>query len=177
MTLYVRSQGDPQQIMLAVQREVWAAGPGITVNDIRTGRTIMDNGLFQAKVAVMLLSVFGLLALGLASVGLYGIMAYSVQQRTREIGVRMALGASQGAVLRLILKRGLTLVGIGMALGFAAALFAGRLLERGLYGISGTDPLSVGGAALLLLTVAFLACYVPGLAASRVDPLTALRQE
>jgi len=177
MTLYVRSQGDPQQIMLAVQREVRAAGPGIMVNDIRTGRTIMDNGLFQAKVAVMLLGVFGLLALGLASVGLYGIMAYSVQQRTREIGVRMALGASQGTVLRLILQRGLTLVGIGMMLGFTAALFAGRLLERALYGISGTDPLSVGGASLLLLTVAFLACYVPGLAASRVDPLTALRQE
>jgi predicted permease len=177
MTLYVRSRRDPQQIMLAVQREVRAAGPGIMVNDIRTGRTIMDNGLFQAKVAVMLLGVFGLLALGLASVGLYGIMAYSVQQRTREIGVRMALGASQGTVLRLILKRGLTMVGIGMALGFAAALFAGRLLERALYGISATDSLSVAGAGLLLLTVAFLACYMPGLAASRVDPLTALRQE
>jgi ABC-type antimicrobial peptide transport system permease subunit len=147
------------------------------VNDIRTGRTIMDDGLFQAKIAVMLLAVFGLLALGLASVGLYGIMAYSVQQRTREIGLRMALGASRSSVLRLILRRGLTLVGIGMAIGFAAALFAGRLLARALYGVSGTDPLSVSGAALLLLAMAFVACYVPGFAASRVDPLTALRRE
>jgi predicted permease len=177
MTLYVRSQGDPRQIMLAVQREVRAAGPGIMVNDIRTGRTIMDNGLFQAKVVVMLLGVFGLLALGLASVGLYGIMAYSVQQRRREIGVRMALGASQGGVLRMILKRGLMLVGIGMALGFASALLAGRLLQRALYGVGVTDPLSLGGAVLLLLAVAFLACSVPGLAASRTDPLTALREE
>jgi predicted permease len=177
MTLYVRSQGDPRQIMLAVQREVRATGPGIMVNDIRTGRTIMDNGLFQAKAVVVLLSVFGLLALGLASVGLYGIMAYSVQQRRREIGVRMALGASQGWVLRMILKRGLMLVGIGMALGFASALLAGRLLQRALYGVGVTDPLSVGGAVLLLLAVAFLACYVPGLAASRTDPLTALREE
>jgi predicted permease len=177
MTLYVRSQGNPDELMLAVQRAVRTTGPGIMVNDIRTGRTIMDDGLFQAKIAVMLLAVFGLLALGLASVGLYGIMAYSVQQRTREIGLRMALGASRSSVLRLILRRGLTLVGIGMAIGFAAALFAGRLLARALYGVSGTDPLSVSGAALLLLAVAFVACYVPGFAASRVDPLTALRRE
>ena len=177
MTLYVRSQSDPQQVMIPVQREVRAAGPGIMVNDVRTGRTIVDNGLFQAKVAVMLLSVFGMLALGLASVGLYGILAYSVQQRTREIGVRMALGAGRATVLRLILGRGLTLVGIGMAIGGGAALIAGRLLSRALYGISGTDPLSLAGAAALLLAVAFIACYLPALGASRVDPLTALRQQ
>ncbi len=177
MNLYVRSQGDPQQIIAPAQREVRAAGPGIMVNDTRTGRTIIDNGLFQAKVAVMLLTVFGMLAVALASVGLYGIMAYSVRQRTREIGVRMALGASRGTVLGLILKRGLALVGIGMATGLGAALVAGQFLARALYGISAADPLSVAGAALLLLAVAFLACYLPALAASRVDPLTALRQE
>jgi ABC-type antimicrobial peptide transport system permease subunit len=118
-----------------------------------------------------------MLALGLASVGLYGIMAYSVHQRTREIGVRMALGASRGTVLRLILKRGLTVVGIGLGIGFVVALAAGRMLSRALYGISATDPLSVGGAVLVLLAVAFIACYVPALAASRLDPLKALRQE
>jgi predicted permease len=177
MTLYVRSKGDPQQIMLAVQREVRAAGPGIMVNDIRTGYTIMDNGLFQAKIVVMLLSIFGMLALGLASVGLYGIMAYSVHERTRELGIRMALGAWQGTVLWLILKRGLTLVATGMAVGFGTALVAGGLLARALYGISATDPLSVGGATMVLLAVAFIACYLPALAATRVDPLTTLRQE
>jgi predicted permease len=177
MTLYVRSKGDPEPIMAPVQREVRAAGPGIMVNDIRTGRTIMDNGLFQGKIAVMLLTVFGLLALGLASVGLYGIIAYSVHQRTREIGLRMALGAGRGAVLQLVLKRGLTLVGAGMTMGIGAALLAGRVLSRALYGVSATDPLSMGAAALLLLAVAFLACLPPALAASRVDPLTALRRE
>lgn len=177
MTLYVRSKGDPDQIMASVQREVRATGPGIMVNDTRTGPTLMDNGLFQARVAVMLLSIFGLLALGLASVGLYGIMAYSVHQRTREIGLRIALGAGQGRVLQLILKRGLMLVGIGMSVGVGAALLSGQLLSRMLYGISGNDPLSMGAAALLLLGVAFLACLAPALAASRVDPLTALRQE
>jgi macrolide transport system ATP-binding/permease protein len=177
MTLYVRSKGDPQQIMVQVQREVRAAGPGIMVNDVRPGRTIIDQGLFQARVGVMLLSVFGMLALGLASVGLYGIMAYSVHQRRREIGMRMALGASRGAVVRLILKRGLTLVGAGMTIGFGAALAAGQLLARALYGVSGNDPLSAGAAAALLMSVAFIACYLPALRASHVDPLTALREE
>ncbi|MGH9665736.1 MAG: ABC transporter permease, partial [Bryobacteraceae bacterium] len=110
MTLYVRSKGDPQQILLPVQREVRSIGPQILVNDIRTGRKIVDDGLFQAKMGVTLLSVFGLLALGLASIGLYGIMAYSVNRRKREIGVRMALGASRDSVLRLILKQGMSLV-------------------------------------------------------------------
>jgi len=177
MILYVRSQGDPREIMAPVQREVRAAGPGIMVSDFRTGRMIVDNGLFQAKLAVMLLTVFGILALALASVGLYGIMAYSVRQRAREIGLRMALGASRGTVLRLILKRGLTLVGGGMAIGLLAAMVAGRLLARSLYGVSGADPLSIVGSAVLLLGVAFLGCYLPAVAASRVDPLTALRLE
>jgi putative ABC transport system permease protein len=177
MVLYVRSKGDPAEIITAVQRDVRAAGPGVMVNDTRTGRAIIDNGLFQARLAVMLLTVFGVLALGLASVGLYGIMAYSVHRRTREIGLRMALGASRGTVLRLILQRGLALVGAGMAIGMAAALFAGKFLARMLYGVSATDPFSMAGAGLLLLAIAFIGCYLPAFRASRVDPLSALRLE
>jgi predicted permease len=177
MTLYVRSQGDPQQVLTPVQREMRADGPGIMVNDIRTGRMIVDAGLFQAKIGVTLLSVCGLLALGLASVGLYGIMAYSVNRRTREIGLRMALGAARGSVLGLILKQGMSLVGAGVLIGFAAALAIGRLLTRVLYGVSASDPLSVAGAASVLLLVALLACYVPARWASRLDPLAALRQD
>ena len=176
MTLYVRSKGDPKQILIPVEREVRAAGPQILVSGIRTGREIVDGGLFQAKMGVALLSVFGLLALGLASIGLYGILAYSVNQRKREIGLRMALGAAQASVLRLILKQGMSLVLAGVLIGFVAALLVGRVLSKMLYGVSASDPVSVAAAALVLLAVALLACYLPARRASRVDPLVALRE-
>lgn len=120
--------------------------------------------------------MFGLLALGLASIGLYGVMAYSVNQRTREIGLRMALGAARDSVVRLILRQGMSMVLMGVAVGFAASLLAGRLLSRMLYDVSATDPISVASAALILLSVALLACYLPARWASRVDPLVALRE-
>ena len=142
----------------------------------RTGREIVNGGLFQAKMGVTLLSVFGFLALTLASIGLYGIMAYPVNQRKREIGLRMALGATEGTVLRLILQQGMALVLTGVVLGVAAALPVGRLLSGMLFGLSTTDPLSILGAAGILLMVAFLACYLPARWASRVDPSVALRE-
>jgi macrolide transport system ATP-binding/permease protein len=176
MTLYVRTKGTPQQILIPVQREVRAAGPEILATDVRTGREIIDGGLFQARMGVGLLSVFGLLALGLASIGLYGILAYSVNQRKREIGLRMALGATRAGVLRLILQEGLSLVLTGVLIGFGAALMIGRLLSGMLYGVGASDPISVAGAALTMSTVALLACYLPARRASRVDPLVALRE-
>jgi predicted permease len=176
MTLYVRTKGTPQQILIPVQREVRAAGPEILATDVRTGREIIDGGLFQARMGVGLLSVFGLLALGLASIGLYGILAYSVNQRKREIGLRMALGATRASVLRLILQEGLSLVLTGVLIGFGAALMIGRLLSGMLYGVGASDPISVAGAALTMSTVALLACYLPARWASRVDPLVALRE-
>jgi predicted permease len=176
MTLYVRSTGNPREVMLPVQREAHAVAPNVVLSAFRTGREIMENGLFQAKVGVALLSAFGLLALGLACIGLYGIMAYSVSQRKREIGLRMALGAAQASVLRLILKQGMSLVLTGVLIGFAGAFVVGRLLSRMLYGVSGTDPISVAGAAVVLLAVALVACYLPARWASRVDPLVALRE-
>jgi predicted permease len=176
MTLYVRSKGDPQQILMPVRREISAAGPQILIGGTLRGREIIDRGLFQARMGVALLSVFGLLALALASIGLYGIMAYSVNQRKREIGLRMALGAAQASVLRLILKQGMSLVVTGVVIGLAAALLVGRLLSRMLYGVSASDPISVAGAAVVLLAVALLACYLPARWASRVDPLVALRE-
>ena len=176
MILYVRSSGDPKRILTLMQRETQAAGPKIIVSDVRTGRAIVDGGLFQAKMGVVLLSSFGLLALGLACVGLYGIMAYSVSQRKREIGLRMALGAGRASVLRLILKQGMSLVLTGVLLGLAAAILVGHLLSGMLYGVSASDPISVAGAAVVLLAVALLACYLPARWASRVDPLVALRE-
>jgi putative ABC transport system permease protein len=176
MALYVRSRGDPQQIIVPVQREIHAVAPQIVVSDPRTGREIIDGGLFGPRLGVALLSVFGLLALGLANIGLYGILAYSVNQRKREIGLRMALGAAQASVLRLILKQGMSLVMTGVLIGFAAALLVGRLVSRMLYGVSAGDPVSVAGAAVVLVAVALLACYLPARRASRVDPLVALRE-
>ncbi len=176
MILYVRSKGDPQQILIPVQREMRAAGPQVVANDIRTGQKIINDALFTARMGVGLLSVFGLLALGLASIGLYGIMAYSVTQRKREIGVRMALGAARENVLRLILKQGMSLVFAGVVIGLLAALVVGRFLSGMLYGVSAGDPVSIAGAAGALLLVALLACYLPARRASRVDPLVALRE-
>jgi ABC-type antimicrobial peptide transport system permease subunit len=139
-------------------------------------REIIDGGLFQAKMRVALLSVFGLLALALASIGLYGILAYSVNQRKREIGLRMALDAARTTVLRLILKEGMFLVLRGVLIGFAAALLATQLLRGMLYRVSATDPISAAGAAVVLSMIALLACYLPARWASLVDPLVALRE-
>jgi predicted permease len=175
MNLYIRSRGDPGQILLPAQNEIRAAGPQILISP-RTGREIVDGGLFQEKMGVTLLTVFGLLALGLASIGLYGVLAYAVNQRKREIGLRIALGASRWNVLGLILRQGMSLVLGGVLIGFLATQLTGRLLSRMLYGVSAADPISVAGAALTLLAVALVACYLPARWASRVDPLTALRE-
>jgi predicted permease len=174
MTLYLRSSGDPGQVLTAAQREIHAAAPAI-LTTVRTGRQIVDGGLFSARAGVVLLSAFGLLALGLACIGLYGILAYTVNQRKREIGLRMALGADQRTVLRLVLKQGMTLVFTGVAIGLAASLAVGRVLSRMLYGVGAGDTASVAGAAAVLLGVALVACYLPARRASRVDPLVALR--
>jgi len=176
MNLYVRSKERPQEIMLPVEREIRAAGPQILLFGARTGDEIVDGGLFQARMGVALLTIFGLLALGLATIGLYGVLAYSANQRKREIGLRMALGATRGSVLRLVLREGMSLVAVGILLGFAAALAVGRLLSGMLYGLGAADPVSFAGAALMLTAAAMLACYVPARWATRVDPLEALHE-
>ncbi len=176
MTLYVRTNGDPLQQIAPVEREIHAVSPQVVVMMPRTGRQIIDGGLFSARMGVILLSVFGLLALALAAIGLYGILAYAATCRQKEVGLRMALGASRGSVLRLIVGEGMALVLVGSAIGLAASLVTGRVLSRMLYGVSGTDPLSIATAAIVLTSVALLACYIPALWATRVDPLAALRE-
>jgi predicted permease len=175
MTLYVRSSGDPAQMVSAVRSEIHAAGPQVLMSGVRTGQQVIDGSLFQARIGVALLSVFGLLALGLASIGLYGILAYAVNQRQREIGLRMALGASQRSVLRMVVKQGMSLVVTGMAIGFGVALLLGRILSRMLFGVGAGDLVSLSGAALILAVVALVACYLPARWATRLDPLVALR--
>jgi putative ABC transport system permease protein len=133
--------------------------------------------LFPAHIAASVLGAFGVLALILAATGIYGVMAYAISSRTREIGIRMAIGASQGQVLAIVGRRALLLIGSGTAIGLGAALAAGRLLERILYGVEPTDPLTFATVLLLMLAIALMACWIPARRAIRINPITALRQE
>jgi predicted permease len=175
--LYVRTTRDPALVLRSVQSQVRDTDPRVEVTDIRTGAKIMGQVLWNVRMVLGMLGVFGLLALALASVGLYGILAYTVSGRRREIGVRMALGASRGSVLRLVLRQGMILVLIGAGIGLVLALFIGRAFSRMLFGLSPADPLSLAGAAAALILVATVACYLPAQAASRVDPMRALRED
>lgn len=176
MTLYVRSRGNPAGLLPAIQRQVRTLDRSIEISDARTGSLLINQVLWGAKVGVALLSVFGSLALLLAAVGLYGVMGYTVSHRRREIGVRMALGATRGRVLRLIVGDGMRLVGCGIVLGLAASLLLGRALSHLLFGISSADPASFAAAIATLVAVALAACYVPARAATRIDPMNALRE-
>jgi ABC-type antimicrobial peptide transport system permease subunit len=138
---------------------------------------VLSRSLALRSFMMLLLSIFGGLALMLASVGIYGVISFAVSQRTREIGVRMALGARPADVLRMILTEGLKLVAVGVVLGVAAALMLTRLLEGMVYGVSMRDPLIFVLVNLLMVAVSLAACYVPALRATRVDPITALRYE
>lgn len=176
MTLYVRSAGNPAGLLLTIQREVRGLDSNIEISDARTGAMLLDQVLWGPKVGVALLGMFGSLALLLASVGLYGVMAYSVTRRRREIGLRMALGAMPGTVLRLVVRDGMELVGLGIVLGLVASLLLGRGLSHTLFGISPADPASLAAAGGTLILVALAACYLPARAATRIDPMKALRQ-
>ena len=175
--LYVRTAGNPSLILEPVQGQIRDTDPKVEVTDIRTGAKIVDQVLWNARMVLGMLGVFGLLALALASVGLYGILAYTVSGRRREIGVRMALGASRASVLRLVLRQGMMLVFIGAGIGLVLALFIGRAFSRMLFGLSPADPLSLAGAAAALILVAMVACFLPAQAASSMDPMRALRED
>jgi putative ABC transport system permease protein len=176
MILYVRSWGNPAGLLPTIQREVRTLDSNVEVSDARTGAMLIDQVLWGPRVGVALLGVFGTLALALACVGLYGVMAYSVTRRRREIGVRMALGATRGSVLRLVIADGMKLVGCGIVLGLGASLMLGLGLSHMLFGISSGDPASLASASGTLIVVALAACYLPARAATRIDPMTALRQ-
>jgi predicted permease len=176
MTLYVRTRRAPSDVVAPIRNMLRRNYPKVALANVLTGPELASDGLFQTKMGVALLTVFGGLALALAAIGLYGIMAYSVNQRKREIGLRMALGAARFSVLKLIVKEGMLLVFTGVFIGFAGALIVGRFLSRLLYGVSASDPVSVLAATLVLSMAALLACYLPARGASRLDPLVALRE-
>jgi predicted permease len=175
MVLYVRAAGDAAGLLVPVQREIKQIDPNVPIQNPQIVRDVIDQSLWAVRLGAAMLAVFGGLALALACVGLYGVMAYSVGQRTQEIGLRMALGAGQRQVLGLVLRQGLSLVGIGIALGLALALAVSRSMASLLFG-SPRDPMSFVVASAALLLVATVACLIPARRASRVDPLSALRE-
>ena len=176
MTLHVRTAGEPGGMLAAVRREVQALDSRLPLYNARTLEEQKSSSLYTSRLAATLLMMFGLVALLLAVVGLYGVMAYTVNRRTHEIGIRLALGAQDRQVRRLIMVEGTTITIVGLLFGLIAALAGTRLVGSFLYGVSPNDPIAFASAALLLTAVALLANYLPARYASRTDPLRAIRQ-
>jgi predicted permease len=177
VSLVARTNRDPGNVLADIQREMRSLDPTLPLYEVKTLQEHMRLPLFPARMAAGALGGFGVLALVLAAVGIYGVMSYVVAGRTREIGLRMALGARTGNVRGLILRQGMTLAAIGSIIGLAIAFLATRLLKSVLYGVNAIDPRTFIGVTVLLGAVALLACWIPALRASRVDPMVALRAE
>jgi len=176
MSLAIRAM-NPENLAPAIQRQVKAMDPDLPIINMRTLNEVVSRSVWQPRLYAILFGVFAAVALALASVGLYGVMAYSVSERSREIGIRMALGAQQRDVLKLVVAQGMTLTLIGIGVGLAAALALTRLMRSLLFEVSVTDPLTFAGLAALLSVVALLACYLPARRATKVDPMVSLKCE
>jgi predicted permease len=176
-TFLIRTTGEPAALARRLQELVRAIDPGQPVANIRTLRDLRGESLASPRLTTTLLGIFAVLALIITATGLAGVIAFTVSQRTREIGIRMALGAERGSVLRMILRQGLVMVGVGLAIGVGAALALSRLMDGLLYGVQPSDPLTFVIVALVLLGVAVAACTLPARRATTIDPLTALRSE
>jgi ABC-type antimicrobial peptide transport system permease subunit len=173
----VRTTGAPAALIPAVRREVAALDANLPPHEMQPLTENVALALWTARTGAAALSLFGLLGLALAATGIYGVMAYVVAERTREIGVRMALGAQARDVLKLIVRQGLALTLTGVAIGLTVAWALTRLLRNLLYGLSATDPVTFIVVPLFLVVVALLACYLPARRATKVDPLMALRRD
>jgi putative ABC transport system permease protein len=178
-TLVVHTQDDPRGMTGAVREQIRNLDPGLPVYSVTTMEQHVKYGkpLLPARLGAMLVGAFGLLGLALASVGVYGVVSYSVSQRTQEIGIRMSMGAQTGNVLAMVLRQGMTMAGIGTVIGILLAFLLFKGMHTLLYGVKSTDLLTLGSVSALLLGVAFIASYVPALRATHVDPIVALRQE
>ena len=177
VTLVARTHGDPRSVIAAIRAEFQRLDPTLPLYDVKTLTEHMNIPLFPARMAANVLGSFGLLALVLAAIGIYGVMSYVVAGRTREIGLRMALGAQLKHVRQLILKQGMMLAMIGLVLGLGVVFGLSRFLKSMLYGVSPSDPLTFAVISVLLAAVSLLACYLPARRASQVDPMIALRAE
>ena len=176
-TIAIRTAGDPRAIVAPAVGALHQLDPNVAAADVKTMEEVVDASVAQRRLTMLLLATFAGLALVLAAVGIYGVIAYSVTQRTQEIGIRMALGAQRGAVMRMVIGQAMTLAAIGLATGAAGAWLLTRLMQRLLFGIEPSDPLTFASVAGLLALVAGVAALVPALRATRVDPVIALRAE
>jgi putative ABC transport system permease protein len=176
MNLLVRSKSDPLRLVPSVRRQVLAVDRDQPIYNIKTMENVLSQSVATPQVITSLLTIFAAIALLLAAIGVYGVMSYSVAQRTHEVGVRMALGAQQQHVLRMILGHGLRLVLVGVGLGVMVAFLVTRVISNLLFGVSATDPQVFVGVPLLLIAVALLATYFPARRALKVDPIVALRE-
>jgi ABC-type antimicrobial peptide transport system permease subunit len=177
MQYAIRTKADPGTMAGSVREAVHSVDPELPVANFATLTTLVDASLTPDRFAMFLLGGFGLLALILSAVGMYGVISYSVMQRTPEIGIRIALGARRTQILVMVLGQGCRLACAGVAVGLIAALTATRLMTRFLYGVQPTDPITFTAVSLLLVAVALLACYIPAHRAASVDPMDALRAE
>ena len=178
MTIVAKARvGDPVALAPVLRQAVASINPELPVHFAQTLAQMVLDATVSKKLIAAIFGVFGLVAFGLAAIGLYGVMSYSISQRTREIGVRMALGATRGKVLGLFLRQGGWQLGLGLAIGLTLALLAGGLLAGALYGVSAHDPVVFGSTMILLGTVGIIATLVPALRALRVNPVEALRGE
>jgi len=177
MNLIIRTTADPLNITAAVRREVQALDPNQPVFNVSTMKQTLDQSLVTQRLSMTLLAFLATLALILAAVGIYGVMSYTVTQRQHEIGIRMAIGAQQRDVFKMVIGRGMILALIGVALGLAGAFGLTRLMATMLFGVAPTDTATFITIGLLLTVVALVACYVPSRRATKVDPMVALRYE
>ena len=177
LTIVARTTGEPSALAGAMRSEVWAIDKDQSVYDIKTMRQILSEMLSQRRFSMLLLGIFAAAALTLAAVGIYGVMSYAVSQRTREIGLRMALGAERRDVMKLVVGQGIALAAIGVGVGLVLAVALTRLMSSLLFGVAATDPITFAGVSVLLTGVALGACFVPARRAARVDPMVALRYE
>src|SRR4030095_2889863 len=168
---------EPSSLASAVRGQIAALNKDQAVFNVRTMEQIVWQSVAPRRFSMLLLTVFAIVALGLASIGIYGMMSYAVAQRTREIGVRMALGAQRGNLVGLVIGQGMKLALIGVGLGLVASVAVTRTIKSLLFGMSATDPVTFAAIALLLALVALLACWIPARRATRVDPMVALRHE
>lgn len=181
MTVLVSAAGDPASVIPPVRQVIRALDPKIPVTDVQTLDAYFDVTLYPFRLAGLVIGGCGVMALLLAAIGIYGVVSYSVAQRTREVGIRMALGALRRDILGLIVRQGMVVVGYGLAIGLVLGVAVTRLLAslpldiELLFGVNATDPLTLGGVTIFLGLVALAACFIPALRAAKVDPMVTLR--